>query len=273
MSARVINSVIARALVDAAFYGALVSDPERALDSYNLGEGKIKESLNDSLDRIGRFAGFITKVQNNFLWDFVPLSRALLRYYRLEPEIFLSFRERHQELRRQAPSREIRAQEFQAFLLIWVKNHRELEDTGLYELAKHELIQLELRFLILNGGTKPENGVGDARLPFWDLVPRKSRFFETSSYQYDPVYIAEAMLRNEIPRSLMPSPRTIGYLGSDAGTVQLFEISPVIVQALALMDGSRTLGQVLCEAGIDRDQSVEEVFRSLETSRVISFVR
>jgi hypothetical protein len=271
MSARVVNSIIARALVDTAFYAALASEPERTLAAYNLDKNAIGEFLHGNLDRINRFAGFITKVQNNFLWEFFPLSRALLRYYRLESKVFMEFRERHQELRCHALSREVRAATFQSFLLEWAKCRVELVGTGLFEIAKHELLQLRVRIVALEKHSPPSEAIADSADSFWMLRPRKSRLFEAGSYLYDPIYIAEAMSRNEIPRNLKPSPQTIGYLGSQTAAVRLFEISPALAQILSLMNGNRTCGEILQESGIGCDESVKEVFLSLRASGVISF--
>ena len=276
MSAQVVNSIIARALVDTAFSTALASEPERALAAYNLDRDAIREFLNGNLYRIDRFGGFVTKVQNNFLWEFFPLSRALLRHHRLESKIFMDFRARHQELRCQPLSREVRAATFQSFLLEWAKCRVELWDTGLSEMAEHEMLQLRVRTAARERQSpeipsSPGDAVARFADAFWMLHPRKSALFETGSYLFDPIRIAEAISRKEIPRNLKPSPQTIGYLGSQTGSVRLFEISPALLQIVGLMNGNRTCSEILGESGMACDESLKEVLLSLEASQVISF--
>jgi hypothetical protein len=211
-------------------------------------------------------------VQNNFLWEFFPLSRALLRYHRLESKIFMDFRERHQELRCRPLSRELRAATFQAFLLEWAKYRVELSDSGLSEMAEHEMLQLRVRGAAIGKQTLHSDAAARCADSLWMLHPQKSTFFETGSYLFDPLLLAEAICRNEIPKHLTPSPQTIGYLGSQAGAaVRLFHISPALSQIVGKMDGNRTCREILGESGIACDDSLKEVLLSLEANGVISF--
>lgn len=74
-------------------------------------------------DTVSKFAGFITSVRHNFLWELLPLTRRFLHQAQLEIDVFADWADRHLELRLARSSRKEQIEAFVSFLSTYCARH------------------------------------------------------------------------------------------------------------------------------------------------------
>src|SRR6266849_7534536 len=86
------EEILARCLTEPMFLDSLIADRDAALKVYSLDAETRAEFDRTDFRQIRQFSGFIGKVQHNYLWDFFPATRRLLRHYKLETNVFAEYR-------------------------------------------------------------------------------------------------------------------------------------------------------------------------------------
>jgi len=264
-----VNAILARCLLDAGFLDDLTHDPETALRGYALDARTCAEFRQLRVDRVRHFAGFITKVQHNYLWESFPYTRALLKAYRIEIEVFTAYLPVHQRLRAQAASRDQKTEGFLTFLQSYLDTAAEAAACqaeghepfpGLHDVLRHERIEWEIRTTL--GGTESTrnpNGnapaeVNPAQLParaFGRLVPVIQGVFKVGTFARNPMPIVDALAKGTFRPEPTPKPRVdatyvFGYWGDTASNqLHIFELDPVSAGVVTLIDGSRSVRAIV----------------------------
>jgi hypothetical protein len=74
-------------------------------------------------ETVSKFAGFITAVRHNFLWEVLPLTRRFLHQAKLEIDVFADWADRHLELRSARSSKTKQVEAFVSFLNVYCARH------------------------------------------------------------------------------------------------------------------------------------------------------
>jgi hypothetical protein len=257
----VVNSIIARGLMDPSYLQRLAANPSTELRAYSLEENARAQFAQFDWNKLYHFAGFITKVQNNQLWQTLPYTRALLKYYRIEIEVFAGYREVFLSLRAagSAASPE-RVSNFHQYLAGYLAAHDQDRYPGLADIAGHERIRWEVsRALNQDAGASasPERvHIDPAKLSdLRDVVPVIQGILQIGSFRYDPAEIICLLNRGSFDsRSISERPRWVGYW-ADVMTksVRLLELSQDGAAVLALIDGRRSANDIIQQFGREDD--------------------
>lgn len=246
---RALNAVVARCIMDATFASRCVESDASALAVYRLNEAERSELTPALIGKIRSFAGFICKVQHNDLWESFPFTRALLRFYRLEHEIFCEYASIYQTQRSLPKSRAERRLDFIEFLITGFGEDRAARYAGVVDAALHERILEELRAAASdNGATLVKTPVhsGDR----CDGIPIIRGLVRLGYFLCDPIAVT-GMLRLGCFDT-----KTVSYCNSwrcywlepDNHEVHLVDVEPGIVMLLSAIDGRRTIDQVVAQA-------------------------
>jgi hypothetical protein len=256
-----ITSVIARCLLDSGFLQQMAEHPDVALEPYDFDSGTRRELLRLDTDRVRKFAGFITKVQHNYLWEWFPYTEVLLRHYQLEIEVFASYCPIHQRIRKigQA-SREQKIESFLDFLEATLNEDRSLKYPGLSDVLRHERIQWNLkRDSAGQDGEEGSDGpqAADVSHLRWNelrgLVPRIHGKLWVAEFSYDPLAIIAEIRRGAFDSTALQRNRcSRGYwISTKAEILQIFEFSEAMAVLFQLIDGNST-AEVIVERTLSR---------------------
>jgi hypothetical protein len=268
-----VESVLARCLLDADFLGAVSSDPAAALAGYDLDERTRGDLEALDFSKVRKFAGFITKVQHNYLWDPMPFTRALLKHHGVEIELFAAYHARHLELREEGASRPAKISSFLEFAQAFVT---ERDYPGLREILLHERIRWELESL------PPTGTVPDARVdpgPLGKLVPHARGRVRVARFELSPLAIEQQLASGRFePSELSAGKRDLAYW-SDPGSEQLriLEIDELTAALVSEVDGKRSVRAVVARvAGRAADDETAErvrpVFEGLADAGLLALV-
>jgi hypothetical protein len=208
---------LARSVVDPRFLAAVRTRRPQGVD----------------VERLSAFAGFVTKVQSNFLWESLPGTLAALRHARIENRVFQDFSPAHWRLRRRRAPFGERIDVFIAALTRWL-TRRKLY--AIRDLLTHEAAQrstLARAFVVVRLGSDPEA-----------TFARVQEGLELDGYERRPhrrVYSARD------------------------GAIRAFEIDRDTARVLELIDGKRSARSVVAGAarrGIS-SQRTREVLKAL----------
>ena len=253
MNSAVINSILARCLLDSAFLEQLSQNPDTALRAYGLDARTYADFLEADIARIRSFAGFIAKVQHNHLFEAFPNTRALLKFYGLELRVFTEYLEIHQQNRTSRRlSRDQRTEVFLEFLRDYISNLADSECPGLPDVLSHEQAIWEIkRFLANKELPQPPTpgseivSLESERLA--DVVPSVNGIVRPIAYRYDPVEVISALQQKRFdPKQLSVCRKMMCYWGN-AETYQLrvFEVNSAVAALLALVDGYRSVADIV----------------------------
>jgi len=232
-----IQAILARCIVEPAYLDELEVEQQLALSSV----------IDLDFDRMRKFAGFITKVQNNHLWDFIPLTRALLRFYNLEIEIFSKFRSTHQNLRSATKHDRIgRVREFISFLAGEVANYQ-CAAPGLADAFSHECAYFHLRNDATCHSSSNQASYGGNYQASDAIRPSVNGGIRVGYFDSDPLRIASLLSEGAFsPQKIVPFLLILGYwrpLGIDE--IHVFQLSHPTAVVLSYIDGTRTIPEVI----------------------------
>lgn len=233
MSTLSVETVVARCLLDAEFLHAMRADPVAALAPYELDEAARRDLHRLDVDRVGQFAGFITKVQHNYLWQQVPYTRALMKFHRIEIELFSAYHARHLELR---AARATRSEKIAAFLDFVAEQAAPGRWRGLADVVRHERLQWEIE----EAGPPAEvAAAGAAAEPTGDLVPVARGHLRVGRFELSPLEIvAQIASGAPAPETLVARPHCLVYWApAPAGEVRVMEADDLTAALLGAVDG------------------------------------
>jgi hypothetical protein len=283
----VVNAILARCLMDADFLDGVRRDPEKHLRQYDLAAETRLEFLQLDWTRLYNFAGFVTKVQHNQLWQTMPYTRALLKYYRIEIEIFAAYRRTHLRLRaatRVNPDDKIRS--FIEFIDSYLASHNPDAFPGLRDIVCHERILWESELILNRPEHDPDNGQ-PTKVSFTSLepvelgivVPIVRGALNVRRYRYDPALIVARLNQGSFAQDAIPRRvRWLGYWADPAaGRLRVLELDRLSSAVLSLVDGRRSVRAIAkrlegAAAKEVRARQVCAVLDVAEAQRVISVV-
>jgi hypothetical protein len=272
MNAATINSILARCIVDTAFLDLLASDPSGALNGYALDPQTYSDFLKLDIDRLRNFAGLVTKVQNNGLWEHFLHTRTLLNYYQIDLEVFTAYRATHLWNRQAQLSRNEQIEQFLSFLREYIEAEYS-KYPALREILTHEQLTWEIRVSFdagkrLQSFTRKIDVASLKYDQFMNLVPIISGTLRVQEFTYDPFEVIVNLTQGNFdPRRCSAEPRWFGYW-ADNSTEQLriMELDSPIAMFLKEVDGRRSIRRLLRRAikGARADLRPSEFRPSLE---------
>ncbi|MFI1400582.1 hypothetical protein [Streptomyces sp. NPDC020681] len=246
-----VSSVVARCLLDPGYLDRLTQSPDDELAELPVDAETRVAIAGLDFERVRLFAGFISKVQHNDLWDNFPGTRALLKYCGAELATFADYRAQHLELGRAAkPSRAAKTLAFLDFLESRLRSPDAPEYPGLLDVLTHERLHWEVtesvleRRLPIQGRPAPgpvRMDTADRRaVVAWDAV-------RVAVLSYDPLEV-KARLRNggQALSDLSPKAVCLCYWGRHSlGRVSVLTVDPPTAAVLAAVDDGRPVHEVL----------------------------
>lgn len=263
MTEGTVEAMIAKCLLEPAFLDALRADATNALAAYGLDEDIRGQMAGADFEKIGRFAGFIGKVQHNHLWESFPCTRHLLRFYRIEGDVFTAFRPQQLAQAGEA-NRDDRIRRFVAFLDAFVAARAAigLDYPGVAELLRHELNVWEL------GLAESVPGPGPAIAPtflsdmpwgrFKRLVPKRNGPLRISAFAADPVAIQGLVKDGSFDGALPFKQRMVllYWIDRTSAAMKLLQLDDLSGLVLSGVDDRRSVRAVIDRA---RHPSLMEV--------------
>ena len=217
-------------LTRARFLDRITADPEFTLNGYALDEAARASFIAFDFSRIRNVAGFIAKVQHNYLWESFPGTLNLLKLMGLQIPIFSSYNRTHQRLRAEGvTSKHEKIRQFLAYLAGALKHRRETGVAVLRDVLCHEetMWQVAAKMAELVASDRDDVGVSVDEMVAhdvdqWDcIVPAVRGLLVLREFEYDPVAALSDLARGKIDlTSVGPSTQHIGYWG-DSATRQL----------------------------------------------------
>jgi hypothetical protein len=253
MDSGVVNSILARCLLDSAFLQLMVRDPSAALEGYVLDEQTQADFLTLNIDKVRNFAGFITKVQHNYLWESFPYTRALLKLYKIEIEIFVAYFPTHQRIRAEGrASKNQKIESFLTFLLAYLDSQEGSRYPGLREILLHESMLWEIG-IALRPSQLPKPLEGERAIvslrprQFGSVVPMVRGELRVGHFMYDPKQIITCLTQGHLALHQLPVQRRCLSYWADSATNQLriLELDDVSAALLSQVDGCRPIRTII----------------------------
>jgi hypothetical protein len=247
MNSGTINSILARCIVEPAFLDDLVQDPAGALSVYALDPQIYSDFLKLDIARLRNFAGLVTKVQNNGLWEQFLHTRTLLNYYRIDLEVFTAYRDTHLQNRHSQLSHNQQIERFLSFLREYIEAKYSTYP-ALREILSHEQLTWEIRLSFSNGKRQPSDAreVDVSSLKYeqlMNLVPVIRGELRVEEFTYDPLEVISKLSQGSFdPAHLSAQPRWLAYW-ADNSTEQLrmLELDPPVAMLLREINGRRSV--------------------------------
>lgn len=242
-----VQSILARCIVDIPFLDLLARDPGAALQGYDLDERTRRGFRELDVERLRRFAGLITKVQNNGLWQPIPHTRALLNHYGLESDVFVAYAEVHQRNRTTAIGRDEQTRRFLDFLRGYLALRQAPACLGVREVLAHERVLWEIERFVDPREPPPAEPVA---LPasagdFRRLVPTVRGALRVEALSCNPLEVIAALEAGRFrPGHVTPRELSLGYLRSE-GELRILELAPMAGALLSHVDGRRSLRRIV----------------------------
>jgi hypothetical protein len=247
MSSSTINSILARCIVDTAFLDQLASDPTAALNGYALNPQLYSDFLRLDINRLRDFAGLVTKVQNNGLWEHFPHTRTLLNFYRIDLEVFTAYRETHLQNRQAQLSRNQQIERFLSFFGEYIKAEYS-NYPALLEVLAHEQLTWEIRISFSTSKRLPSitHKIVSPTIKYdqlMSLVPFIPSLLRVKEFNYNPLEVISNLTQGNFdPQRLSAEPKWLGYW-ADHLTKQLriLDLDPSIALLLEQVNGRRSI--------------------------------
>jgi len=252
MNSAIVNSIMARCLLEPVFLREMARDRSAALDRYPLDERTHSDFLKLDVDRLRSFAGFITKVQHNYLWETFPCTRALLIAYGIEIEMFASYRDTQQWILAQGQRTQTeKTEQLVKFLKAYLES-RKVQCPGLLDVLAHEQIIWELEICILEK-PRSDSEVNASSLRsqrFEKLVPAIRGTLKTHDFVHDPLKIASGLaIGNFKLHQIAKSRRRLSYWADvQVGQVRIVELDPLALILLSEVNGKRSIRTIIRRA-------------------------
>lgn len=251
-----IQSILARCLMEPDFLDRVTADPASVLDGYGLEESARAAFIEFDFSRIRNFAGFIAKVQHNYLWESFPGTLNLLKLTGLQIPIFSSYNRIHQRLRTESSAgKEEKIRRFLEYLDGELEHHREPGVAVLRDVMAHEAIMwrlaAHLKGMITTAGEAAGHNGNEStalRADQWDaMVPSIRGVLVLREFEFDPVTTLSELERGNLdPARVGPSPQNIGYWGDSATKkVRVLALGRETAVLLSEVDGRRTVRAII----------------------------
>lgn len=244
MSARTVDAMIARCLLEPGYLDRLRDGLDAELDLLRVDDTTRGELAGLDVAQVRRFGGLISKVQHNDTWERFPLTRALLKFYGMELEVFAAYRDRHLSLLRGGrPTREAKTLSFLSFLDGYLASTATGACPGLIDVLVHERSTWEVAGELTDTGPRQAVDPAGER-----VVPRDA--LRIAALRYHPFDIASC-LRDGSPAvaDVVPRPAYLCYWGRRrADDVAVLELDAVTASVLACVDGRRSAADVVTAA-------------------------
>ena len=250
MRPAVVESILARCLLESDFLARLQRQPLEALEGYDIPPGKRSELASAAWHRVKSFSGFIGKVQHNYLWELFPCTRRLLTHYGIEHRLFADYRGTQLSPTISGADRPARIRAFLDFAATWIGADRDRRRAcrPLLEVMQHERATWDV-------GTQPKL----PRLcPFEDfsrlswagmqrLVIGPVGIVHIRTFEINPLQIQRAVESRDFNRLGRPrTPIRLAYWRSlTSPRVRIAEIDAVSAVVLRHVDGVRSIRRVI----------------------------
>lgn len=247
MSSATINSILARCIVDPEFLDRLANDPSVALNGYALDPQIYSDFLKLDITRLRNFAGLVTKVQNNGLWEHFLHTRTLLNYYRIDLEVFIAYRDAHLQNRQAQLSRNQQIERFLSFLQEYLEAEYS-KYPALREILVHEQLTWEIR-LSFSTGKRLQSIARKVDVSsrnyeqLMNLFPVISGLLRLEEFTYDPLEVISHLTQGNFDsRRISAKPRWLGYWADNlTEQLRILELDPPIAALLKQMNGRRSV--------------------------------
>lgn len=251
MSTRISNAIVARCLLDVGFLDAIKGQRKHR----QVSSREVRETLQTlDLVRLKEFAGFITKVRHNHLWEELPYTRQLILRYQIETQVFTEYcpvfqaSVRGTELTREDKTR-LFIEHLQKFLAV---GRRRAAYPALYDILIHESILLQMQSANVDLGA--DQAIGEVEDVDFEKVDTDTRlwipgFVRCASFEYSPQQVISA-IRHSNP-SFVPDPEGqkafVYWKRPSNQTLEIFESDWLTVTILSLIIDSpcMTIGTLM----------------------------
>jgi hypothetical protein len=256
MNNRALNAVIARCILDVAFASALIDREAAALREYDLDDEECSQITPALIKKVRAFAAFICKVQHNDLWDSFPCTRALMRHYGLEHEVFRAYAPRYQNVRAVPSSRAMRRRYFIDFLRDGYGKKYVVACPWIVDVALHERVLEECR-------ANQDESVGPGLSSLHDSgsrsehIPMLRGLIRIQYFRYDPLIVIQALKGKRLGSDTFADCEKwrCYWVAPEQRNVRLMDIDLGIAVLLSVVDGERTTEEVFAEASQRLDVS------------------
>lgn len=253
MSSGSTQSILARCMLDPRFLDLLSLRPDVALKSYALDAETRAGFRRLDLRRLRMFSGFVTKVQNNGLWQWIPLTRALLNYYRIELQVFVAYTATHQRNRAEGPiGRTEQTRRFLEFLNDYLCHQSGAGYPGLREVLTHERIVWEIERTPQPASQSLSGAAGQLgnHSRFSRLVPEVRGVLRIEAYAMSPLEIIAAVEQGRFGPGI-PAAREVWlayWADRTRGQLQCLELDALATALLLQVDGRRSIREIIGRA-------------------------
>lgn len=243
---RQVHHLMARCIVDGPFLEALRNDPETALAAYGL-DAATALSFRAMAPRIGQYAGLVTAVQNNGLWQHIPWTQKLLKHHDLHLRAFTAFIAPHRALRaRRGVSRHETTVAFLDFLDGKLATDPDFDRPMLADLFAHERT-----FWAMQRGQAASS------------TPDRLR---AAVYETDPLAVIAWLRAGGAPPPDVPT--GLGYwIEPGSGLFRVLKLTPAAAALLAIVVAGGDPAQALDAIGAERASERREARAFLDDCR------
>lgn len=226
-------SVVARYLSSAGFRNEISVDSQRALTGCQVSADARRQLSELDFQALESFGGLITKTQHNFLFEYLPYTRQLLRTYRLDLTVFSAYRTEAQRNPVVMTSRSEKTRRFIAYLRLWLDG-KDQAFPGLADLLEHERILWELK----SEPSSSQGDTGELRRAGPSLRPG----VRMAEFRSNPFGIIENLQQGGKPLKNQPRKcQLIYWLDTQDSEIRIARLSRAVWKILQLCDGSRRL--------------------------------
>ena len=266
--ARVINAIVARALVDSSF----LADIAKGEGDSTFSDGGWPQYGSVDHVRLAQLAAFVCKVQHNDLWDLFPHTLRMISRRGHELEVFGAYRAFRLQ---KGASLYQRAEAFQDFLSNYM-GERPMAFPGGRDLLAHEWLFCRLSKGWHDPIQQSDSCVVQAADGTWR--PSLRGLVLVRAYTYDPILVAND---NELPRSGDDSgPATdesfLCYVKdpSSGRPPRVFRADPLVCLIIGCLNGARTPLEIAeCVGYRANVKAVVDVLSYLVTNGLVSAPR
>ncbi len=251
MTSSAVQQFLARCVVDPPFLKLAREDLDIALAGFDLTAQERRDFLDLDLGRVRTFAGLVTKVQNNGLWQIFPHTRLLVDHYGLDLDLFSAYQENHQRDRANQIDRIERIRHFAVFFGQWFDSFDATSYPCLRDVFQHEHLWFEQRHSLRREERLPAR-TRDSLIHSNDevvdrCIPALRGVVLTAFFRYNPASVIHRLeLDPATLAGLAPQPRYLTYWGDrDSLRMRIFEVDPALRGFLNGVDGRRLLGELL----------------------------
>lgn len=276
-----LNSMVCRLILDAGFRHEFSSNPLEVARKATHDDVAAGELSGLDVGGIRLFSAFVTKVQHNHTWRFLPEFRSALKRSGLEFELFCEFESDHMAARRsgdQSPRLKlVRFVEFAKTFLL-TKGYKGLFLRTLLErefavhaaveehMVRRPLSDEVLGVALANGdacSVKRNGYVAQEWRVTWDELSGAGVVWEDGIHDFNDADV--------------PCAWSFYCLSEDAGRVERYEMDYLDAALVSSVDGIRAIGEVIDDASGELSRHVDDCNcdHLLETcaTRVISMIQ